>query len=248
MALKKKLTAAEFADLSDDLKAEYKKAGKGYVLDLEDDGGDGDDAAELRRANERLKQEKKDAQKLARETQAKLDELDGNDARKSGDIDKIEKGWQTKLDTATAEGEAKLAKMRDAFLKTLDVQALDIATAISNSPKLLAKHIRERLSVNFEGDEPEVVILDAKGKPSKLSVDDLKKEVSADKDFASIIIASKASGGGAPRTGEIPVRPAVPGNAAATGSDKPPLLSSLNPRDLAAAIKAKRDEKAAAQP
>jgi hypothetical protein len=41
------------------------------------------------------------------------------------------------------------------------------------------------------------VVKDSEGKPSALTVDELKKEIMADAAFAPLIVGSKATGGGA---------------------------------------------------
>lgn len=241
MAMKKKITKAEHDALSDEFKAEYKKAGKDFVLDVDDDDGDGD-TGELRRANDRLKQEAKDAKKEAAEAKRKLAEIDGDDARKSGDITKIEASWQKKVDDEKAASVEALSKLQTAIKKErIETTALNIAKEISKSPKALARVLADRITVDFEGDEPTTVILDKNGKPSRMSVDDLKKEVSADPDFKDIIVASKASGGGAPQSGN-PGKPGEAGNSQTkTTSDPPVQLHKLSPQELAAHIKAKKD-------
>ena len=87
MALKRKIDKAAFDKLSKDIQAEYVEKDGEYVLDV--DGGD-DDTGALRRAKDRAVQERKDAEKRAREAEEKLAELDDNDARKKGDIEKLE--------------------------------------------------------------------------------------------------------------------------------------------------------------
>lgn len=194
MALKKKLDKAAYEKLSDVLKAEYKEDGDDYVLDVEG----GDDAGELRRANERLKQEKKDLAAKAKDAQEKLDALGDDDARKRGDVVTLEKSWGEKLKQETDKRDAVIAKQKAHIQRQLvDNVAAKIAGDISDAPALLIPHIKSRLSADFDGDEPVTRVLDATGKPSAFTVDDLKKEISTDKTFAVIIRGSKSSGSGA---------------------------------------------------
>jgi hypothetical protein len=237
MALKRKIDKAAFDKLSAEIKAEYVEKDGEYVLDL--DGGDdgGEDVGALRRAKDREVQARKDAEKKAREAEAKLAELDTSDARKRGDIEALEKSWKEKHDTTVAEYDAKL-KNKDEFISTslVDNVAAQLAGEISTSPKLLLPHIKARLTADLDGDKPATKVLDADGKPSALSLDDLRKEFVDNKEFASIIRASKASGGGAPDKGQTTRL----GGATHQPGEKPATFASMNPKDLAAQIAAKK--------
>jgi hypothetical protein len=236
MALKSKITKAEFEKLDKLLQAEYEADGEGYKLDT-----DADDPEELRRARDREKQTSKDLKKQLKEATDKLAELDGDDARKSGDIAKLEKSWQDKLTKETGDRDAKLSK-KDEFIKKslINGTALEMATRISNAPKLLAKAIAERLTVNFDGDEPKLEILGDDGKVIPKDLAFLEKEFVTNKEFASIIIGSKATGGSAPRRTQTE-RP--PGSAEGSGN-QPLDLSKLGGKDLAAELKARKEANA----
>lgn len=222
MALKRKLTKDEYSKLSDLLKSEYVEDGDNYKLDVESD----DDNGALKRAKDREVQLRKDAELRAREAEEKLLELEGNDAKKKGDIVTLEKSWKEQMAAQKADYKAKLDKMHAHTTKTLvDNVALSIATKISSAPALLLPHIRARLQADLEGDEPTTRVLDAAGKPSALTIEQLSNEFSTNKDYAAIILASKASGGaGNPRQSGNPVS----GSGAA-----PSDLSKMNDRDLA---------------
>lgn len=237
MALKRKIDKAAFDKLSAEIKAEYVEKDGEYVLDVDGDDG-GDDVGALRRAKDREVQARKVAEKRAREAEDKLAELDTSDARKRGDIEALEKSWKDKHDTTVAEYDAKL-KTKDAFISTslIDNVAAQLAGEISTSPKLLLPHIKARLVADLDGDTPATKVLDANGKPSALSLDDLRKEFVDNKEFASIIRASKASGGSAPDKGQTTRL----GGATQTPGEKPVSLASLNAKDLAAQIAAKKE-------
>lgn len=236
MALKRKLTAAEFDALSEVLKAEYKKDGDSYVLDVDGD----EDTSALRRAKDREAQARKDAEAKAKELEEKLAGLEGDDARKKGDIAAIDKSWQGKLDEAKKAHKEDVAKYQGAFKKRyIDAEANAIATKISKVPSLLSRVIRERLTVDFDGDEPTVRVLDAEGKASALTLEDLQKEIVANAEYADIIIASKASGGAGKTT--------KPGGAVPSQDDKPADLSSMNPAQLAERMTAVIEAKKSAQ-
>ena len=69
-----------------------------------------------------------------------------------------------------------------------------------------------------------------------MSLEKLEKEFVANKEFASIIIGSKATGGGAPKGGADN----KPGGGA-PASDNVVDLSKMKPKDLAAVLKARKE-------
>lgn len=230
MALKKKLSKAEYDKLSDAIKAEYIEDGDGFRLDIDGD----EDTGALKRAKDREAQLRRDAEAKLREAQEELDRINGDDARKKGDIATLEKSWQKKLDDQKNEYEGKLGKLTS-HTKTqlVDNVAQQIASKISNAPALLLPHIKARLAADFEGDAPVTRILDKDGKPSAMTVEELSAEFVANKDFSAIITASKASGGaGKPSNNS--------GGGAPNNSDKPADLASMNPAQLAEHIKASK--------
>ena len=230
MALKKKLTKAEYEKLSEHIKAEYIEDGDGFRLDIDGD----EDTSALKRAKDREAQLRRDAEAKLREAQEELDRINGDDARKKGDIATLEKSWQKKLDDTKAEYEGKVSKLTTHTTKTLvDNVATQIATKISKAPALLLPHVKSRLQADFEGDSPVTRVLDKDGKPSAMTVEELAAEFVANKDFSAIITASKASGGaGKPSNNN--------GGGAPNNSDKPADLASMNPAQLAEHIKASK--------
>lgn len=230
MALKKKLSKAEYDKLSDAIKAEYIEDGDGFRLDIDGD----EDTGALKRAKDREAQLRRDAEAKLREAQEELDRINGDDARKKGDIATLEKSWQKKLEDQKAEYEGKVSKLTTHTTKTLvDNVATQIATKISNAPALLLPHIKSRLQADFEGDAPVTRVLDKDGKPSAMTVEELAAEFVANKDFSAIVTASKASGGaGKPSNNS--------GGGAPNNSDKPADLASMNPAQLAEHIKASK--------
>lgn len=240
MALKRKITKEAFDKLSADIKAEYIEKDGEYVLDIDGDTGT-DDAAALRRAKDREVQARKDAEKRAREAEDKLASLDESDARKRGDIEALEKSWGEKLQAEQDARKADNDKSGGFISRMLvDNVATQIANEISTSPALIMPHVKARLVADLTGDEPVTKVLGADGKASALTVDELKKEFVDNKEYASIIRASKASGGGAPEKG----RTTRIGGASQQPGDKPASLAAMNAKDLAAQIKAAKDETA----
>ena len=219
MALKKKLTKADYEKLSEALKGEYIEKDGAYVLDLEEDDA-------LFRAKEHEKEARKAAEAENRELRAKLAEMGDIDAKKRGDIETLEKSWQKKLGDRETELTSQIAK-RDAYLRNtlVDAKANELAAKISTSPKLLVPHIKARLVADLDGDIPTTKILDAAGQISALNFEDLEKEFVANPDFGAIIIGSKATGSRTPSQTSPQSR--------AFGSDKID-TSKMNPRELVA--------------
>jgi hypothetical protein len=199
--LKTKITKAEYDALSDALKAVYKQDGDNYLLQA-------DDAAELRTAKDRAVTEANEAKATAARLQKEKDDAEAARvaaetaareaaARKAGDIQTLETSWQTKMDNAVAAEKARGDRLETQLKAQLvDNVAMSLANEISVSPSLLIPVITKRLQADLTGEKPLTRVLDATGAPSALNIDDLKKELVANKEFAAIIKGSNASGGG----------------------------------------------------
>jgi alanyl-tRNA synthetase len=198
MALKSKITKAEFDALNDVLKAEYKEKDGSYLLDS-------DEANELRQAKERESEarrlEKERADRLQTEkdaAEAATREAERLKAIKEKDLTTLEASYKSEKETAVAAEKAKTEK-RESQLRELLVEnkALELANEISTSPTLILPHIQKRLRAELDGDKPVTRVLDDKGEISAKTMDDLKKELVDNAAFKAIIKASNASGGGA---------------------------------------------------
>lgn len=150
--------------------------------------------AKLEANNKALLQEKADAKAAA---QAAAEEA----AKKSGDVEALEKSWQEKLAAEVAARDEKINKFQETFQSmTAGNQARDMASelALPGSADVLLPHIERRLKVEMTDGDPLIRVLDKNGKPSAMSIDDLKKEIEADKAFAPLLVGSRASGAGDP--------------------------------------------------
>lgn len=235
MALKRTISKAEFDKLPADVKVEYQADGEGYKLEVEGD----DDTGALLRAKQREAEARKKAETKVDELTTQLEELREAGGKKAQDIATLTKEHKTALEANDKKHGERIAKLESGISKNaINAAATAIASEISKSPALLLPHIKSRLTVDLSGDEPAVKVLDAKGQPSALSLDQLKAEFVANKDFSAIIIASRASGGAGNRA------PAASGGGAANPPpDQAPTLSSdLKPGDLAERIKARKAE------
>jgi hypothetical protein len=238
MALKRKITKEQFDALPENIRFEYNADGNDFVLQTEGD----EDTGALRRANLRLKDQIETLEQRNDEIAGKLERFEKDPARKAGDIAAIERQLKKEKDDAVAEVQAKLDK-RDGFIRStaLANAAAALAEKISTAPALIRPHIESRLVVEMDNDVPTVKVLDKNGQASALTVDKLGEEFVANKDFASIIRVTKASGGaGSPsQNGGAVKQPATqPGQQ----GDQPANLAKLSPQDMLAHIEAKKAE------
>jgi len=163
-----------------------------------------EDVSGLKAKVDELLGEKKAAEKKAREAEeaARLEREEL--ARKSGNVEELERSWSEKYNRREAELNGMLEQERGTLsgqIRDLTVgrTATDIASALAvqGSAKALLPHIERRLSVEQRDGKPVVVVLDAQGKLSAATLDELKAEIANDAAFAPLIAGSKASGGGA---------------------------------------------------
>ena len=163
-----------------------------------------EDVSGLKAKVDELLGEKKLAEKKARETEeaARLEREEA--ARKTGNVEELERSWTEKFTRREAELNGMLEQERGTLsgqIRDLTVgrTATDIASALAvqGSAKALLPHIERRLSVEQRDGKPVVVVLDAQGKLSAATLDELKVEIANDAAFAPLIAGSKASGGGA---------------------------------------------------
>jgi hypothetical protein len=189
--------------LDDSVKSLYTEKDGKYVLGIEG-LPQPEDVSGLKSKVEELLGEKKAAEKARKdaEDQARLEREEA--ARKSGNVEELERSWSEKYNRREAELNGTLEQERgtlSAQIRDLTVgrTATDIASALAipGSAKALLPHIERRLSVEQRDGKPVVVVLDQQGKLSAATLDELKAEFANDTAFAPLIAGSKASGGGA---------------------------------------------------
>lgn len=225
MALKLKISPSVYEALSADVKKEYKKDGDDYILDLEGY----EDPTALKNAKEHEKQQaaeakrQRDAEKAAREAaEAKIKDLEKAGNSVDDAVKAKEAEMQAKYDKDLGDVNKKLGNLTNAVVsghKRSVAEAL--ANKISVAPKLLAPQIEARIDVEIDETTytPKHFILGSDGKRTAWTVDDLEKDVLKNKDYAPILRATKATGGGgtppspggsgAPRQ-QAPHRPGTP--------------------------------------
>jgi hypothetical protein len=231
MTLKFQLDSLEGVDES--IQALYVEKDGKFVLGIEGLPQPEDVSGLKSKVQELLDEKKAEAEKRkAAEDQARLDREEA--LRKSGNVEELEKSWSEKY----ARREAELTGQLESTNITLQGQirdltvgrtATEIATtlAIPGSAKALLPHIERRLSVEQRDGKPTVVVLDAAGKLSAATLDELKAEFTNDPAFGPLIAGSKASGGGAGGAGKG--GGAAKGNIGGTKEERQAAIASRFP-------------------
>jgi hypothetical protein len=225
MALKKIINSLD--DVAEAFRGEYKARGNKFVLDIEGD----DDNTALRNAKDREKERadeeaalRRDAEKALREAQRELGDL-----KASPEVENLKKELEKERGEKT--------KLFDGLKQTAaETKALEMATKIAKAPKLLSRFIQERLDVDIVDGKPVVKAKKADGTVADdFSFDALEKEFASSPDFKDIILATKSSGSGAPRSNDFS------GGAQSNTDQKPVDLSTVKPTDLVARIAARKE-------
>jgi len=128
-------------------------------------------------------------------------------ARKSGDIEAIEKSWADKLiarETELTGSNKQLEKLVSDLSSGTTARKLASDIFKSEFSDLVMPHITSRLTTEMKDGSAIVRVLDKTGKPSALSIEDLKREFQNDAAYAPLVIGSRADGGGdAGKTGQM---------------------------------------------
>lgn len=224
MALAFKINKKTFDALSDDMKAEYIAGDKDgeFVLDVQG-LPEPEDTGPLKRALESEKTKYKTLKAERDDLKSKVDNAPDVEALKT-------------------QHEQEVGKYKNFTEKTLiDGEANKLAARISTAPALLAPIIKARLVADLSGDEPVTKVKGPDGKVSDdFTIEKLSSELVANKEYAAIIVGSKASGGGAPKNTSI-----KPLGGGAPKDGEPPVdLSKLKGAALVEHLKA---QKAASQ-
>jgi len=142
----------------------------------------------------KLKDEKAAAKQAADEAA-----LEAN--RKNGDVEALEKSWADKLANAQSESGQTIESLQGMIGNmTAGAEAMKLATALAveGQAEGLLPHIKSRLTTEIKDGQASVRVLDQRGKPSALSIDDLRTEIAETPYLAAIISGSKANGAGQP--------------------------------------------------
>lgn len=235
--MKLKISKEEYDKLPDLLKAEYTEKNGAYHQNVPDT----DEAIEaLRLAKENEKKEHKATKDALENLKNELAEIRNEGNRKKGDVEALETSWKGKLAARETELTNQINALRNHVIKSMrDATSGELASAISTVPSVMKRILTDRMTIDFEGETPSLRILGIDGKPSALTIEDLKKEILANPEYAPIIIGSKASGGAS--------KPANAGGANerktyADKDGKPVDLASMTPGQLVATLGLKKEE------
>ena len=155
----------------------------------------------LKKNNADLLDEKrkvKEAKELAEAERQRIErEALESEARKNNNLEAIENSWKEKLALRETELTSQLSQAQAKnYELTVGRQAQELAGELAkpNAQRLLAKEIKERLTLDENGN---IRVLDLQGKPSALTIDELKAQLRADPTYQDIIIINNSTGGGA---------------------------------------------------
>lgn len=158
-----------------------------------------EDTTALKNAKEHEKQARLDLEKKLKAIEKEKQDAIDDKARASGDVEALEKSWNQKHQTALTEKDAEIEK-RDSTIYRLTVQstATKMAADIAGEDAgILLPHIKDRLKVEFKDGDYVTAVLDANGRPSALTIEELTAEFKANPMFKSVVNAHQASGDGA---------------------------------------------------
>ena len=196
--MKFKITKAEFEKLDPSMQALYKAGdGDNYVMNVEGMPQAEDVTGLKNKVAELLTEKKKsDEEKVAADLAAKTaaDEL----ARKNGDVAALDKSWGEKLAAVEAKYQGEIAS-RDSSINAVmvDSKALELANKLGGeNAALLLPHIKSRLACENVDGKYQTRVLDATGKPSSATLDELATEFTGNPMFKSAIITTQAAGTG----------------------------------------------------
>lgn len=198
--MKNTLNKEEHDKLSDEFKAEYTEKDGVYTLTVEG----GEDTGALKRAKDHEKNLRQKAEDKLRDTETNLEE-------RETELEEIRKGAIPKADVEALENsyKEKQTKLEDQYKGQLDtandalkVQLIDnVAIAmdaeLGGGKGVLIPHIIKRLGTDTVDDKTVTRVLDADGKISATTLEELKAEFTSNENFASVITAGAGSGGGA---------------------------------------------------
>jgi hypothetical protein len=196
-----KLDSLESIDES--LQGLYEQTDTGYQLKVTGiPEPEKEDLSGLKNKVDELLREKKAASQKAREAAEEAEAARLEAAKKGNDTEALDKSWQEKFNAREVELKKELEELSGTLVKLTSGQtATKIAAeiAVQGSADVLLPHLERRLRTEFRDGSPVTVVLDKDGKPSAMSVDELKAEFQNSAAFAPLIVGTKANGAG--RTG-----------------------------------------------
>lgn len=190
-------------NIDESLQGLYEQTDTGYQLKVTGiPEPEKEDLSGLKNKVDELLREKKAASQKAREAAEEAEAARLEAAKKGNDTEALDKSWQDKFNAREVELKKELDELSGTLVKLTSGQtATKIAAeiAVQGSADVLLPHLERRLRTEFREGSPVTVVLDKDGKPSAMSVDELKAEFQNSAAFAPLIVGTKANGAG--RTG-----------------------------------------------
>jgi len=190
-------------NIDESLQGLYEQTDTGYQLKVTGiPEPEKEDLSGLKNKVDELLREKKAASQKAREAAEEAEAARLEAAKKGNDTEALDKSWQEKFNAREVELKKELDELSGTLVKLTSGQtATKIAAeiAVQGSADVLLPHLERRLRTEFREGSPVTVVLDKDGKPSAMSVDELKAEFQNSAAFAPLIVGTKANGAG--RTG-----------------------------------------------
>lgn len=192
-----KISKADYEALPAALKGMFKAEGDGYVANVKSAEEVEQEVSGLRNKVDELMLEAKTSKNAKREADAAAKAAAEEAARASGDIATIEKSWQDKLTNLQGEFDSYKSTSEKALHGVLvEKEAQALATRLcKDAAPVIMPHLLKRLAVEHGKDgSVKTRVLDADGKPTAHTLDDLKNEFISNPAFKPIIVSSEATG------------------------------------------------------
>jgi hypothetical protein len=183
---------------------QYASTGKGDDPDPDDDNPLEAQIAKILGAKQHEKTLRKDAEDKLKTAEAALKAITDKEAnekhkaaKESGNVEALEKSWKAKLAAREKELQEEVDRLNSALGEaTVGKTSAAMAAEISKAPTLVEPLIRARLKPEILDDGTIIErVLDAAGKPSAMTVDELKAEIAGQPDLKDVIKGHIAKGG-----------------------------------------------------
>ena len=160
-----------------------------------------DDVAGLKTSRDSLLAEKKEQQRKAEEAEAERQRIEREAqeklAKEKGDWEALDQSYKAREQELLNQAQQREETLRKQVYKlTVGESAIKVAAELAkpHAQAILSRFIEERLTLDENNN---VRVLDSQGKPSAMTIDDLKAEFKANAMFQDIVVVNNSSGGGA---------------------------------------------------
>lgn len=160
-----------------------------------------DDVNGLKASRDALLAEKKEQQRLAQEAEAERQRIEREAqeklAKEKGDWEALDQSYKAREQELLNQAQQREETLRKQVYKlTVGESAIKVAAELAkpHAQAILSRFIEERLTLDENNN---VRVLDSQGKPSAMTIEDLKAEFKANAMFQDIVVVNNSSGGGA---------------------------------------------------